>query len=105
MQEGQSFYLFECNTKDVDRKFVTFVYGDYIKQLGNLDYTMIFQVRSVMPHEWNKDIYKDLRQKLLPYEVAHKMMSTPIYREKHKLSIWENIMITITELNQDYLNS
>ena len=100
-----SFYMFECNSPNINRKFVTFIYGNYSKLLKDYDHTMIFRVESILPHEWNIDIYADLRKQFLSYEVAHKMIEIPVYRVKHKLSLWHDIFNSVTEYNQDYLNN
>jgi hypothetical protein len=101
-----SFYLFQCNSPNVNRKFITFIYGsNYLEQLGSLQSTMIFQVSSTMPDEWNKNIYIDIRKKLLPYELAHKMIAVPVYNVKHDIDIWNIIMGIVSELNAEYINS
>jgi hypothetical protein len=97
------FYLFECNLKDVDKLFITFIYGNYKEQLSTLEYRMIFQVESISPNSWNEDIFKSLRKDLLPYEVAHKAMFFPIYKEKNKNEIWSHIRTKIHKLNKEFL--
>lgn len=102
----KSFYLFECNKRsDSGYKFITFVYGDYKKQLKNLNYVMIFQVSSALPDEWNKSLYDSLRKKLISYEMPRNEIGVPVYRQKHKLGIWEEIMPIVLQKNEEYLSA
>jgi len=87
----------------INRKFVAFVYGDYQEKLKGLETTMIFQVESALPETWNNDVFEELKQELLAYEIAHRQMPIPIYRTKHKLYIWDIIIRSVVKYSTSYI--
>ena len=95
-----SFLLFEV---DIGRlTYITFALSEEYEYLERVfdNYDVRAQIQYKGPSEWTVDIYEEIRELNELFETDN-YESFPLYKNNYFNDVWENIKITINDINYE----